>query len=144
MLIFLLQPITPSIGDTTTSNNLYIKENSTTPSKTNPWKMRFRIWKPQNFQLPAVSLQGCNSPSHFLQAFFWRSVRHRHVKVNLMLFAKHRMAKPPPKDTPFRLPKKNDQHNNVPPKKQWNLHLQHLKLPFWSGWKSIHWGLLKK
>ena len=105
--------------------------------------MRFRIWKPQNFQLPAVSLQGCNSPAHLLQAFIWRSVRHRHVKVNLMLFAKQRIAKPAAKDPPFRLPGKKDQHNNVPPKKQWNLHLQHLKLPFWGGWKSICWGLLK-
>ena len=35
-------------------------ENSTTPSKTNmelkmdPWKRRFRIWKPQHFQVPVV------------------------------------------------------------------------------------------
>ena len=137
MLNFLLQPITSSIGDTATSNNLYIKENSTTPSKTNPWKMRFRIRKPQNFQVPAVSFRGCNSPDYLLQAFFWRSVRHRHVKVNLMLFAKHRIAKPTVRDPPFRLPKKNDQPNNFPAKKTLKFASTTSKATFW-GWIEVH------
>jgi len=46
--------------------------------KMDPWKRRFRIWKPQHFQVPVV-FGGVT----LLQAFFWRSVRHRHVKVNL-------------------------------------------------------------
>ena len=102
-----------------------------------PWKMRFRIWKPQNFQLPAVSFRGCNSPSHVLQAFFWRSVGHRHVKVNLMLFAKHRIAKPTRKDPPFRLPKKKDQPNTFPTKKTLKFTSTTSKTTF-LGWMEIH------